>query len=612
MKYLSMKFVLATVAFVLVLLTSNWLLSGARLDLTEQKIYSLSDGTVNIVKSLQQDIELTLFFSDKSSEDLTALRSYAQRVKELLTEYVLLSDNHLTLKLVDPEPFSEAEDLAAEMGLQAVPISNGQSIYFGLSAKNAQGDDAVLAFIQPDKEAFLEYEISELIYRLSQTNTQVVGLMSSLPIRGGFDMQTGGNTPPWAIYEQLDQLYDVRWVDEQLSDLDKDMKLLILVQPTELDEDSLYELDQFVMNGGKLIVFLDPKAETKQASPMDLADDEALSGNALQRLFDQWQVSYQSDEVVVDNRYGLTISMGQGMPPVRHLGLLGVQVDGLNPNEIATSELEVINFASAGRLTSTNTDTESGVQFEALVWSSDDAQTINSNQYNLIQDPASLLRDFVAADNSFVMAARLSGHAQSAFSEKPQDSDYQAEHVGSIDNLNVMVIADTDLLTDRLWVQVQNFFGQRIVQPWADNGAFVNNLVEQYLGSTDLINIRSRGRFTRPFEVVQDIQQQAESVYLANEKALQQQLEETEQQLALLEQQRDKDTLTLSPAQELALDNFQQEKLRIRKALRDVQHELDKDIEQLGSSLKIINIAIMPLLLTLLVWLLVRIKLRKP
>ena len=159
---------------------------------------------------------------------------------------------------------------------------------------------------------------------------------------------------------------------------------------------------------------------------------------------------------------------------------------------------------------------------------------------------------------------------------------------------------------------MQNFFGQRIVQPWADNGAFVNNLVEQYLGSTDLINIRSRGRFTRPFEVVQDIQQQAESVYLANEKALQQQLQETEQQLALLEQQRDKDTLTLSPAQELALDNFQHEKLRIRKALRDVQHELDKDIEQLGSSLKLVNIAVMPLLLTLLLWLLVRIKLRKP
>lgn len=612
MKHMSMKFVLATVAFVLVLLGSNWLLSGARLDLTEQKIYSLSDGTVNIVKNLQQDIELTLFFSDKNSQDLTALRSYAQRVKELLTEYVLLSNNRLTLKLVDPEPFSEAEDLAAEMGLQSVPISNGQSIYFGLSAKNAQGDDAVLTFIQPDKEAFLEYEISELIYRLSQSSTQVVGLMSSLPIRGGFDMQAGGNTPPWAIYEQLDQLYDVRWVDEQLTDLDKDMKLLILVQPTQLDEESLYELDQFVMKGGKLIVFVDPKAETKQASPMDLADDEALGTNSLQRLFDQWQLAYHTDEIVVDNRYGLTISMGQGMPPVRHLGLLGVQADGLNPNEIATSELEVINFASAGRLKSTNSDSESGVQFEALVWSSNDSQTINSNEYNLIQDPASLLRDFVAADDSFVMAARLSGAAQSAFTSKPQGSDYQGDHEGSIDNLNVMVIADTDLLTDRLWVQVQNFFGQRIVQPWADNGAFVNNLVEQYLGSTDLINIRSRGRFTRPFEVVQDIQQQAESVYLANEKALQQQLQETEQQLALLEQQRDKDTLTLSPAQELALDNFQHEKLRIRKALRDVQHELDKDIEQLGSSLKLVNIAVMPLLLTLLLWLLVRIKLRKP
>ena len=217
-----------------------------------------------------------------------------------------------------------------------------------------------------------------------------------------------------------------------------------------------------------------------------------------------------------------------------------------------------------------------------------------------MQDPSELMLDFAPSGDSYVLAARLSGQASSAFEAKPEGADTDKAHTAQTEHLNVMIVADTDVLSDRLWVQVQNFFGQRIVQPWADNGAFVHNLTEQYLGSSDLINIRSRGRFARPFEVVQDIQQQAEKAYLDNERMLQQQLEETEQQLAELEQQRDKDSMALSPEQEAALASFQQEKLHIRKALRDVQHALNKDIENLGSWLKVLNIAIMPVLLTLL------------
>ncbi len=607
------KFGLACVCFVSLLLSSQWLLTGARIDLTEQNIYSLSQGTKNIMANLEQEVEITLFFSDKASKDLTALRSYAISVQELLAEYALLSDGKLSFNVIDPEPFSEDEDRAAEFGLQAVPIGNGDEVYFGLSAQNAEGKEAIIAFLQPDKEAFLEYEISELIYRLGQTKAPVVGLMSALELRGGFDMRSGGTTPAWTIYEQLDQLYDMRWVDEKLEDLDQDLELLILVQPPKLDENSLYQLDQFVMKGGKLLVFMDPKAETQTPQgPSEGETDQAL--NPLSILFEQWGIEYHPNQVVIDNTYGLTVSMGQNQPPKRHLGLLGIQVDGLNTNEVATSDLEVINFASTGSLNAFDIgddDEAPQTQFDALVWSSGLANVMETDVYNLSTDPSELSRDFTASGESYVLAARISGMASSAFGEKPVGSLYEAEHNPSTQQLNVIVVADTDVLTDRLWVQVQSFFGQRIVQPWADNGAFVNNLVEQFLGSSDLINIRSRGRFSRPFEVVKAIQQQAESEFLANENVLQEQLQETEKQLELLEQQREKDTLTLSPAQEVALEEFQQKKLHIRKALRDVRHELDKDIEGLGNWLKAINIGILPLLLTGLLLLVARYRLRR-
>ena len=598
------KVALAIACFAGCILLSQIWLSGLRLDLTQQKIYSFSDGTQKIVANLQQDVAITLFFSAKASKDLTALRSYALSVQELLAEYVLLSKGRLTVNIIDPEPFSEDEDLAAEFGLQAVPLGNGTEVYFGLSAQNSAGEEGIIAFLQPDKEAFLEYQVSELIYRLGQTHSPVVGLMSALDMRGGFDMQSGGSTPPWVVYDQLDELFDMRWVDEKLQDLDKDLELLILVQPGVLDDNSLYELDQFVMKGGKLLVFVDPKAESQAGAPQVAKGDSSLA-----RLFNNWGIEYNPEQVLTDDDYAMTIAMGQNQPPLRHLGLLGVQQDSLSSQEVATADLEMINFASAGVIR--QQEGFDHIQFDALAWSSDQAQTIPLQQYQGISDPSQLSASFAASGESYVLAARLSGQASSVFAQKPETSVYDGPHVSETKQLNIIVVADTDVLTDRLWVQVQSFFGQRIQQPWADNGAFVTNVVEQFLGSSDLINIRSRGRFTRPFTVVQDIQHQAQTAYQEHEQALQQQLQDTEQQLALLEQQREEDSLTLSPAQEQALEDFQQQKLHIRRALREVRHELDKDIEALGGRLKLINIVVLPVLLTLMLMLVARVRLRR-
>ncbi|MCP5326156.1 MAG: Gldg family protein [Oceanospirillaceae bacterium] len=593
---------LAALLAAILLVISGFAFKHLRLDLTEQQVFTLSDGSRHIVSGLQNKVELTLYYSDKASKDLIPLRNYAQQVKDLLAEYVMAGNGNITLKIVDPEPFSEAEDKAAESGLQAVPVASGEDIYFGLVAKSVSGEEAVIGFLQPDKEAFLEYDISELIYRMGRAKAPAIGLLSSLDVRGGFDMQTGQPTTPWVVFEQMEQLYEVRSLDDQLSNLDPDINLLILIQPPQLSEEALYRLDQYVLKGGKLLLFVDPKAE--QASMPELGNAEL--DTSLQPLFAKWGIEYDASKVVLDAAYGLTVSTQQGA--LRHLGLLGTSHETINANEVSTEDLESINFASTGFIKPLENAT---TNFDDLVWSSNYAMPLDVNAYNLVHNPAELANEFKTTGDFYSFAGRISGPVDSAFNNS-QLAQQNKDHIQHAD-INVVVVADTDVLSDRMWVQVQSFFGRRSATPWADNGSFVNNLIEQFMGSADLISIRSRGRFNRPFTVVQDLQRQAADKLQENEMRLEQRLKDTEAQLAELEAKKHQSSEMMTSEQEAALLDFQKEKLEIRKELREVRHALDKDIEALGARLKVLNILVLPVLLTLLLLLIARrfIKVRK-
>lgn len=593
---------LAALLAVILLVISGFAFKHLRLDLTEQQVFTLSDGSRHIVSGVQNKVELTLYYSDKASKDLIPLRNYAQQVKDLLAEYVMAGNGNITLKIVDPEPFSEAEDKAAESGLQAVPVASGEDIYFGLVAKSVSGEEAVIGFLQPDKEAFLEYDISELIYRMGRAKAPAIGLLSSLDVRGGFDMQTGQPTTPWVVFEQMEQLYEVRSLDDQLSNLDPDINLLILIQPPQLSEEALYRLDQYVLKGGKLLVFVDPKAEQSPMPELGNADLDT----ALQPLFAKWGLEYDASKVVLDAAYGLTVSTRQGA--LRHLGLLGTSHETINANEVSTADLEAINFASTGFIKPLENAT---TNFDDLVWSSNYAMPLDVNAYNLVHNPAELANEFKTTGDFYSFAGRISGPADSAFNNSKLAQQNQA-HIQHAD-INLVVVADTDVLSDRMWVQVQSFFGRRSATPWADNGSFVNNLIEQFMGSADLISIRSRGRFNRPFTVVQDLQRQAADKLQENEMRLEQRLKDTEAQLAELEAKKHQSSEMMTSEQEAALLDFQKEKLEIRKELREVRHALDKDIEALGARLKVLNILVLPVLLTLLLLLIARrfIKVRK-
>jgi len=583
---------LLALAFVMVILLNNLWFSGIRVDLTENKLFTLAAGTREIVEDIDEPINLYFFFSEKASEDLTTLRAYANRVRELLQEYALLADGKINLQLIDPEPFSDAEDRAAAFGLQGVPANSaGDELYFGLAATNALDDQQVIEFFQPDKEEFLEYEISKLIQNLLVQSKPKVGLLSTLKVQGEIDMNTFQTTPAWVVIDQIDQASELQTIAPDAESLPAGLDLLVLIQPRGLGESLLSSIDQFALSGGRILVFVDPLAEMDQSQVNPMMGMSGAESSIDFPLLAGWGVLLLKDVVLGDAQQALTVSGADGQP-VRHLSILGLQAQNFNIEDVTLSSLETINVSTAGILDVLD---QRSTQVDVLMASSEYAMPIERLRLKMLGDPSELLPDFKATGLVYPVAVRITGSATSQY-PVTVDGDDSVLNTGQ---LNVIVVADTDILTDRLWVQLQDFFGQRIVSPWANNGDFVTNAVDNLTGSSALISIRSRGRFSRPFEVVQDLRREAEASYLNSANDLQSQLAETERQLGELESSRDEQNLlSLSPEQEATLVRFQQEKLRIRKALRNVRHQLDKDIEMLGSTLKFMNIVLMPLVLT--------------
>ena len=576
-------------AFFLFTLVNNLMLGSVRLDLTENGLYSVSDGTREVIADLEEPVNLYFFFSEKASKDLTALRAYSQRVREMLEEYQLLAGSKINLHIVDPEPFSEQEDQAAEFGLQSVPVNQaGEALYFGLAGTNALDGQVVLPFFQPDREAFLEYELTKLIYNLSVVEKPRVALYSELKVEQSVDPRSFQPTPGWVFMDQLKELFQIEKIDELSLSAIGTAELLLLIHPGTLEDAALYAVDQHVMSGGKLIVFVDPLAETVPPGTSVLSG----SSSELNRLTATWGVSLRDGQVLGDSEAALMVGGVDGAP-VRHLGILGFTNQYFSGDDIVTADLEAINFSTAGIL---DVDEVDGIDAKSLIASSSVSGSLDAIQFQTLSDPAELQQGFQSTGESYSVAVRLSGKSRSSFPEMSGEET----HIAETEQLNVVIVADTDVLSDRLWVQVQNFFGQQVASAFADNGSFVVNLVENLSGSSALIEVRSRGQFSRPFVVVEELRRIAEAKYLRNAEDLQARLAETDRQLSELESARvDDGLLTLSPEQEAALVNFQGEKLRIRKELREVRHRLDQEIEQLGGKLKFINILLMPLLLTL-------------
>jgi ABC-type uncharacterized transport system involved in gliding motility auxiliary subunit len=588
---------LLAVLFVALVILSGALLRGWRIDLTENRQYTLSEGTLNILASLQEPVKLQLFFSEEASRELPQIRTYARRVTELIEEMVERGNGRLSLERIDPRPFSPEEDQAAQFGLQAVPVPGGDTLYFGLAGTNSLDDLQTMPFLMLDKEQFLEYDLAKMISTLSVPEQKKVGLLSSLDMAPGFDPATQGFSDGWVIYEQLDQLFDLEQVPVTAEELPEDLDLLFLVHPRELNERLQYQIDQFVLRGGRLVAFLDPFAEADVGgNPNDpMARFNAGSSSTLEPLLGAWGVRYDPTRVIGDLLYALQVSLGGGRPPSRHLGILSVTRDGLNGEDIVSADLEAVNWSSVGWFEPAE---EATTRFQPLAETSENAAPLDASRLRFLSDPADLLSGFQPTGDHYALAARISGPARSAFTTVPEGEDATAHAMQSAEGgVNVLLFADTDLLTDRFWVQKQNFFGQTLTTSFADNGTLVVNAVDNLLGASDLISIRTRTTSARPFERVEALRLQAESQFRATEEQLQRELQETESKLSEMQSARQDGNLTvLSEEQQAEIQRFMDQRLQIRRDLRDVRHDLDREIDRLGTRLKMINMGLVPAL----------------
>lgn len=602
---------IAVILFLAINMASGILFKTARLDLTENKLYTLSEGSKNILRNLAEPITLRFYFSQKLASMQPSLNNYAVQVQELLSEYQRLAGDKLNFIVVDPEPFSEEEDRADSYGLQSVPIQ-GDSLYFGLAGVNSTDDKEVIPFFLPDRAEFLEYDVTQLIYQLSHPAQKILGLMSSLPLQGGGMPMTQTATDSWMIMERLQQAFTVRPLQMDVKTIPEDIDVLMLVHPKNLAEPTLYAIDQFVLKGGRAIVFVDPHSEAEQppADPQNpFAALQAPRDSNLEKLFTAWGIELMKDKVVADLETAQKVQTKKGsrVTVLSYPVWMSLNEDTFfNREEIITGQLKNMTFATAGVL---KPKAETAMTVVPLIETGQKATTIETSQVSFLTDPTEIARNLKSGDEKLMLAARITGLAKTAFPEgQPQEKETSAEEMATtetaepikeaIDPINVIVVADTDVLADKFWVQVQRIFTQRIAIPYANNADFVSNAVDNLAGSNDLISLRSRGSADHPFTRVEALQQEAEQRFREKEKELLAQLKETDQKIrALQTQKQQKDALTLSVEQQQEIARFRQEKIKIRKELRDVQHELRKNIAGLEATMKFVNIGLMPLLI---------------
>ncbi len=615
-------FLAAAILFVAINILAGASLRQVRLDLTQNRLYTLSDGSRQLLRGLKDPIRLRMYYSGALANRYPQMRLYGERVRELLEEYAALSGGRIALEIVDPEPFSDDEDRAVQSGVQALPLDNsGRSFYFGLVGTNNVDDQQVIAYFTSEREPFLEYDLTRLVFQLSGPKKAVVGVLSDLPLEfgpGGIMAAMRGQSRPYAILNELRQVFDIKTLDAaDLTVVDPAIGVLLVIHPRELTPQAVYAIDQFVLQGGRVMAFVDPYAESSAAAGE--APGRPPTGDprsSLPELFNAWGISLKADQFVADLELAQRVQTGQSGPRqvVDYVAWLNIGPANVNRDDVVTADLGNINLASAGALRPIEGATTT---FTPLVWSSAKSMLLAAEKLRGRPNPEALLAAFKPAGEQFALAARLSGPVKSAFPKgpppAPADDKTKPPAAGekprltpgphlaeSAKPVNLIVVADTDLIDDRFWLRSQEVLGQRFSVPIASNADLILNGVDNLSGSSDLISLRSRGRSQRPFLVVEGLRRDAEQKFLAQEKALQQKLEETQKKIADLQTKREGGAgagALLSAEQRATMDGFRDELVATRRELRGVQRELNRDIEWLEMKVKFVNIGLIPIAL---------------
>ncbi|WP_425407461.1 GldG family protein [Hwanghaeella sp.] len=615
----------AVVVFIVVNVGADKIV-GVRLDLTQDRLYTLSEGTKSVLETLPKPVTVTFYYSEELGRRIPQYASFANRIEDMLQEMAAVSNGNLTVEKVNPEPFSEAEDEAVELGLQGVPVDDsGDKVYFGVNAvaddpENSRG----IPFFQADRDTFLEYDLMKMIWRTTHPEPAVVGVISSKEVFGN---PFGRNQDPWYLLIQMQDFFDTRRISSAESLIENDPDMLLIIHPAGLDDDLVYGIDQFMLRGGRAIILADPWNET--AASVRLAPGQPSlvpESSDLPRIFDAWGIEIPQGQTIGDRSLASMVNAG-GEGQVKaapYISWIAPKEANRNMDDAVMASVKDLVLPTPGSIEVKDGAT---VTVTPLITTTTDATTVPVDNTRK-PDPLKLLDGYEPTGKSYVLAARITGNVKTAFPdgppvkesppeeggsdeaatdgadasetepapEEPKGPDFGPHLSESAEPLNVILIADADMAQDPYWVNVRNFFGQRVAVPYMDNGNFILSGLENLEGSNELLGLRARRNGKRPFELIDNLRLAAEDQFRSEEQALQQKLQETESKLAELQQGQGDGGGAVTEEQQAAVDAFTQELLDIRRNLRQVNLKLREDIEALQAKLRFVNIALVPIL----------------
>lgn len=630
---------LAAVTLLAVNLFAGSALRNYATDLTQEGLFTTSEGTRKALRAIDEPIDVRVYYSKKLGEAAPNFAKSFERLRALLDQYRTISSGKLKVTYIDPEPFSEAEDRAVASGLKGVRLNQeGEQAYFGLVAANMTDNEANIPFFAAERDRFIEYDVTKLIYSLANPKKKAIGFISSLPIDGGMMPPMGmaqrpQQIPPQMIMEQIREVYEIKTIPADAKEIPADLDVLMLVEP-DLTPALAYAIDQFVLKGGKVLAFADPNSEmAKLLGPM-MAHLGQRSPE-YDKLLKAWGVTADISKFAADKTFARRVQFGGqrgGQPVVTdYVAWLTMDKRAIDQKDPLSGGIDKLNLASASVLAKAEGATTT---FTPILQTTDQAMQIKTEKIGGQPDALGLLRAYKPEGQRLTLAARVSGDTKSAFPDgepkPPKKEDAKSEekpagdkageakdakaadakaaeksvepaqpakpHIAS-GKVNVTVIGDTDMLTDQFWVDVREFLGQQIAVPNAQNAAFVLAALENLSGSDALISLRGRGISDRPFERVNALRRDAEQQFREKEQSLTAKLKDLGEQLSKLEKATESGEVVLSDKDKAAVEKFRAEMLSTRKELRDVKLALRQDIDKLDGWLKFLNIAAVPLLI---------------
>ena len=559
---------------------TNNILSSARVDFTENKLYSLSNGTMSLLKDLKEPIHIRLFVSSNLVKDVPQLSTYANRVETILQTYSNISNGKITLEIIDPKPFSDAEDRAVGMGINSFNATEmSDALYFGLAATNSTIGQKNIPIFSPERETFLEYDLTSLISDLSQIEKPVISIIDNL----GLNADTRIGKPEQQILKQMKEMFQVEKIDENSNKLNKNTKVLMIIHPKFLSDETLYMIDQWVLNGGATLIFLDPYAETEISRQQGMPPMNPRSN--LKKLLDTWGIKFDDKKAVLDSEFGFRISRninGRDIQ-VTNYPWLNIRGEGLNKNESSLSNLSTIVMTTAGSFELIDDKSV----LEPIIISSQksglgDAQKAGDPK----GDPRDLLPNIKSDNKNLTVAGWVKSNLNTSFRDKKNKDDNQL--LKSSKKSNILLVADVDMLMDRNWLTQRGAF--------ANNGDFVLNVMEKMVGGNALSDLRGKSTSWRPFEKIIALEKIAEEKFLIEEQMLAKKLKGMEDKIRNLTQNNDEDSDVLSPETIKAIDGFKTEMMTTRSQLRNVKFDLRRDVETLKKWIISINVAILPIM----------------